>query len=608
MPPRHFSTRQRAALFAAAGGVCERCGDALHKGWHADHRHPWSRGGATDLVNGQALCARCNLEKGDTMEDPRERWQSEAAEGFSRGTGDYLITACPGAGKTRAALRIARGLADEGRIEQVLIVAPTRRLKTQWREAAHGYGFDITTEDDLPRGVDGAVLTYARLARNPGMYRVITGRRKTLVILDEVHHASEQDNTSWGPALVEAFEHAERRLLLSGTPFRSDGRPIPFVSYDGNGMAVPGTAFGYGEAVAAQVCRPLRFEVMNGHGEWLRGNARTMVSAKAVAEKDRGALLSALYKADGAWIASVLREADDELTRMREEKPDAGGLVVAQDIATAKAYAHLLASITGQVPAVVHSEEAEADAALDGFASGGARWLVSVAMVSEGADIPRLSVLVFASKVATEMWFRQVMGRVVRMDATGTITATAYIPAVPDLVGMANRIEEEADAGLSEQIERLEREGGQQEFDIELSVPLGSSQAERDQVILAGAVFTSEELARARALKERIGGSLSGAHDADLVRLLRTIGTMSGGKAHVRVAVAQPASGDQLRKALRARVSDAVRSYAHATGQEYSHIHSELNRSCGERSIRDATVETLQKRLTLLARRRGEAA
>jgi 5-methylcytosine-specific restriction endonuclease McrA len=61
---RRFSRSDRAALFVAAGGVCQRCGRQLDNSFHADHVKPWSAGGTTDVLNGQALCAGCNLRKG----------------------------------------------------------------------------------------------------------------------------------------------------------------------------------------------------------------------------------------------------------------------------------------------------------------------------------------------------------------------------------------------------------------------------------------------------------------------------------------------------------------------------------------------------------------
>src|ERR671929_1738046 len=79
----------------------------------------------------------------------------------------------------------------------------------------------------------GIALTYAGVARNPLALRIRTEGFKTLVILDEVHHAG--DALSWGEAVREAFEPAARRLMLTGTPFRSDTNPIPFVRYEPDG-------------------------------------------------------------------------------------------------------------------------------------------------------------------------------------------------------------------------------------------------------------------------------------------------------------------------------------------------------------------------------------
>src|SRR5215211_3393952 len=68
---RLFSPSQRRALYWAANGKCEECGTELDpKNWHADHDLPYSKGGATDVINGRALCPSCNLAKGNTMRYP----------------------------------------------------------------------------------------------------------------------------------------------------------------------------------------------------------------------------------------------------------------------------------------------------------------------------------------------------------------------------------------------------------------------------------------------------------------------------------------------------------------------------------------------------------
>jgi len=67
--PREFSQWQRTLLYHAADGKCDRCGTELGPDWHADHKVPWSRGGPTKVVNGQALCPPCNLKKGRQLPD-----------------------------------------------------------------------------------------------------------------------------------------------------------------------------------------------------------------------------------------------------------------------------------------------------------------------------------------------------------------------------------------------------------------------------------------------------------------------------------------------------------------------------------------------------------
>lgn len=61
---RRFSLRQRRILALVAAGQCQQCNRRLTKSFHADHVTPFSKGGATVLKNGQALCPNCNQKKG----------------------------------------------------------------------------------------------------------------------------------------------------------------------------------------------------------------------------------------------------------------------------------------------------------------------------------------------------------------------------------------------------------------------------------------------------------------------------------------------------------------------------------------------------------------
>ena len=123
-------------------------------------------------------------------------------------------------------------------MDRVVVVAPTEHLKVQWAEAADRIHLAIDPEYGVRQGraardFAGIALTYAAVAANPLALRIRVEGFKTLVILDEVHHAG--DALSWGEAVREAFEPATRRLMLTGTPFRSDTNPIPFVRYEPTG-------------------------------------------------------------------------------------------------------------------------------------------------------------------------------------------------------------------------------------------------------------------------------------------------------------------------------------------------------------------------------------
>lgn len=249
MKGRRFCSRERVALYLTAGGQCSLCGESLIPGWHADHVMPWSLGGPTDVINGQALCARCNLRKGSRMlrEWPKSMdlrsWQKRGFKKFLASSNpNFLAVATPGSGKTRFALRIAHELFSTRRADRLIIVCHSEYLKSQWAEAAAECGIDITPEFEnadgsFARDYLGAAVTYAQVNSQPDLIRRICSEVRTLAICDEVHHPGE--GNPWGNSTRRALETAARRLLLSGTPFREDDNPIPFVIYDQDRKSVP---------------------------------------------------------------------------------------------------------------------------------------------------------------------------------------------------------------------------------------------------------------------------------------------------------------------------------------------------------------------------------
>ncbi len=381
-------------------------------------------------------------------------WQRAAyAEYFRMPRRDFLLVATPGAGKTTYALTIAAELLARREVAAVTVVTPTEHLKHQWSSAAHVLGIPLDSGFRNAQGrssadFTGVAVTYAQVAAHPALHRQRTASRRTLVIFDEIHHAG--DALSWGDAVREAFEPARRRIGLTGTPFRSDANPIPFVTYapaaDGSLRSASDYVYGYGPALRDGVVRPVIFLAYSGEMRWrtragdeIASTLGTPMTTDLLSQAWRTALDPA-----GEWIERVLEAADRRLTEMRRGMPDAAGLVIAGDHADARAYAALLRRISGRPPVVVLSDDPTASRKIAAFAASADRWMVAVRMVSEGVDIPRLAVGVYATSVGTALFFAQAVGRFVRARRRGE-TASVFLPSIPSLLGYAAELETERD-------------------------------------------------------------------------------------------------------------------------------------------------------------------
>jgi superfamily II DNA or RNA helicase len=378
-------------------------------------------------------------------------WQRAAYEQFRTTTGpDFLAVATPGAGKTTFALTCARAaLAADPRT--LVVVAPTSHLKIQWALAAHRLGLELDPDwspgDGLARDVHGLVTTYQQVATGDTAARLAGLCADGFVILDEVHHAGH--DKAWGDAVRIAFGHAARRLALSGTPFRSDAVQIPFVRYDATGegdLAHADFTYGYADALRdGGVVRPVYFPRVDGEMEWTTASG-DVVTASFQDELTRDHVSMRLRTAlslEGEWMPAVLGSAHEQLRSIRQEHRDAGGLVIAIDQEHAHGIARLLRDRFGTPADVVVSDDPTASRKIAEFGAGDRPWLVAVRMVSEGVDIPRLRVGVFATTTSTELFFRQAVGRFVRWQAGRTNQkAYVYIPDDPRLRTHAFRIAE----------------------------------------------------------------------------------------------------------------------------------------------------------------------
>jgi len=361
--------------------------------------------------------------------------------------GPFLISAAPGAGKTRPALELARDLLSKGVAGRVAVLCPTTPLTRQWASAAAALGVQLQPDakgPNPPRDFHGVAVTYARVAADPRGWAA-KASADMLVIVDEAHHLGE--DLAWGTSFQQAFASAPRWLLLSGTPFRSDATPIPGVRYDHDGVVVPDVSYTYAEAVAEGICRPVAFVTFDGTLSWRSGedvvesSFETVLSAREASRRYRTAISTELPEG----LPRILREAHAKLGALRAEgHRDAGGLAVAADATHARRIAKLLGETTGRAPVVVLHTEANAARKLADFRGSREPWIVAVNMVSEGVDIPRLRVGVYATAAKTPLIFRQIVGRFVRtIPGRGAEPSWLYLPADPTLRAHASEVETE---------------------------------------------------------------------------------------------------------------------------------------------------------------------
>ncbi len=507
----------------------------------------------------------------------------------------FLASATPAAGKTTFGLHIAHRMLRADFISRVVVAGPTTHICRQWAADAARYGIDLEPNrpnSDGPESTDfhGVAVTYQTIAAGPETHRLAAGRRPTLLIADEPHHMG--DEAAWGLQTRKAFDGARFRLLLSGTPFRSDNSAIPWVTYDEDGLSQADYAYGYPQALIDRVCRPITFLPYDGEMEWVSdGRLRSADFDLALPAAEAARRLRTALSPDGEWMGEVLRDGDARLSEVRADgHPDAGGLVIASNQDHARAIAARLGSISGEQPELVMSDEPGASRRIAEFASSGRRWLVSVLMVSEGVDIPRLRVGVYATAARTELFFRQVVGRFIRA-TPGPRHQMSYLlmPADSRLKALAHEIEVERRHALD--LAPAAEEEADEEFDDpapERGEPgggfaaLSSGDAELDEAIMSETTLQlfptgdpqpkakkAATLTRAEVVKDREPERESAY-----------------------------AARERLRNERKRLVADVSRR----TNKSHREIQGRINRETRVRSVANATIEQLERGNALLRR------
>jgi superfamily II DNA or RNA helicase len=313
----------------------------------------------------------------------------------------------------------------------------------------------------------------------------------------------------------------------------------------------------------------------------------------------------------GEWVSRVFEAADKRLTEVRRGMPDAGGLVIANDHADARAYAGLIRGLTGKRPVVVLSDDPAASKKITAFTDSDDRWMVAVRMVSEGVDIPRLAVGVYATSVSTPLFFAQAIGRFVRARRRGE-TASVFLPSVPVLLGFASELEAERDHVLrassdtpeeDELAEALRERDNPDQLEKEKAFEALNASAHFDRVLFDGGEFGTAIEAGSPEEEDYLG--LPGLLEPDQVRtLLRkrqdaqlASRTRTAQAPVTPEAPAEPPVSREALTALRKELNGLVGAWSHRTSQPHGVIHNELRTQCGGPPLPQASADQIRARI-----------
>lgn len=435
---RFFNGRQKRALMRIADGKCERCGSDETP--EADHVKPFASGGSTAVENGQILCRRCNLQKGGRVDD-RYLWQERFSDDyFKKDSRVYTLQVSPGGGKTRGTIKVIHELLRLG-YSPVVIVSPSLGVAEQWRDAAAKHsGIQFLTDIDsrLSARFQGYSVVYQALAnRDEDIRKLNSGG---VLVLDEFHHLC--DRMTWGRCAANAAASAARIIAVSGTLWRKQGE-IPFATYDDDGMVSADFTLSYVEALSSRIVRPVEFIRFDGDG------TKAIVSSGEIVafnlEDGTGRANDVLDPEKGDFCLNLLTAFAERLGWCQSKVDSAsGGLVVARSIPHARQLQRICEQL-GLSTFLVHSDDPLSWAAIKKFRQGQRDVIVSVRMVSEGVDIPRLRCLAHLTNIEADLALWQLVARVWRHDPKKKKDGYAYafVPNTPAINAFADSIEDD---------------------------------------------------------------------------------------------------------------------------------------------------------------------
>jgi superfamily II DNA or RNA helicase len=405
-------------------------------------------------------------------------WQRKCIEGalrhFFMGCRHFLCLATPGAGKSLMAAELAKQLYEEQKIDFILCFSPSLTISQGLRE---------TFERQLKKGFNGELgdvgisLTYQAMLNLPERFWSLLRRFRVFVVFDEIHHCAGDESgfNAWGQVILRRIqEHAQFTLALTGTPWRSDQLRIAMAKYSQpDGRIMLDYSYGLREAIQDKVCRIPHIVLIDNNKITVKKGSESAQFTSFASALDSGEVRfqQMLFNLDTQRF--VLKQAVKQLTKIQQEHRAAAGLVVAANIAHANLLAKLLSNDFGKACVVVTYNDPAAQQKIEDFRTSSDSWIVSVGMIAEGTDIPRLRVCCLLSLARTELFFRQVLGRVLRLQ--------------PNILNNSGWLYCLAEPGLTMYAEQLEREIPEQKLisrvkmNSELTSPLPTKKDEKQE-------------------------------------------------------------------------------------------------------------------------------
>jgi superfamily II DNA or RNA helicase len=377
------------------------------------------------------------------------QWQvrciNKAIKQYLNGNSHFLALATPGAGKTLMASELADQLLKKNLIDLVICFSPSSIVSQDFSQSLQ---LRINERFDGLLGAKGHSLTYQSLQHLDENFWQLFYRYRVFVIFDEIHHCagSNVDNANaWGEQIIlNIQDKAKYTLALTGTPWRSDAAPIVLSKYmhPSNKISCD-YVYGLSEAIQDRVCRVPQIIAVDNNNISVVDDDETKTFTSFKCLLSQSIILYQEIIENEKVIKYVISSAHKKLNSIRAKNPDAAGLIVASSVEHAKQIGTLMKACFNKDAVIVTYRENEPTSIIQQFRHGKAKWIISVGMISEGTNIPRLQVCCHLTNIKTEMHFRQILGRILRMTDSSNQEAIMYMPAEPKLLEYAYRVKQD---------------------------------------------------------------------------------------------------------------------------------------------------------------------